>query len=520
MIGPGDGGIEESRSAAEFAAAFGVTQQTEAQPEKPEGEVLLGRMEEVLTRTRVFGRSIADFALRRGAIGALRYGTRELAKGIFSWSGAAAAVGGGVTGTMAVGAFAGAVAATVVEYARQIKNNLDQRISEQEADPELLTRKQIFLRRGEGLLHKEAYKADFRKLGKAALFGAVVGAGAGALVEHIPQIAEFIREHAESLRPVASGAGEMMGAAGRTIGGTAGDFGHGIGEAAGAAGRTTGDILSGARDLAGHISNPEYPDLGGIPQVTTEVAESAGQAAQEAVDNTSALAAAAKAAKEQAVSALTSNHEFLERTAAAVGEQLDQSNLAVDEAIRAAGMDPTALSAEAYENIRMSVQHKMEGLANEAFNHAASSADNLDPSHLAEIAKQGHYAFVDSLNGADTHQQLLGVASKALTEHMTAVEQAIAHAQSALDNFGDSIPLPAGSNPWEVSAGILKQMGVVDPSPEQIMQLNKIICQESGINVPEWGIPGTIDAHKLPVGFNINLTDTVKKIALGIASKK
>lgn len=477
---------------------------------------LIDRIGNVLKNTRVFGRSAINFLtadskktkIAEFAVGAAAsMVTKNIARELFINTVGGAATG--LVGRVVIGGAAGAIVGAGKEYVKQVRGNFknfaefeaERRRQRSETEPwdtakiqELDAQKKHFV---------ERFKpTDTRAIGKAALRGAVFGAiGAG--------VASVVMDLWE--------AGQMPGIQG--IQEAAGNLGHAAGETLGNAGRTAGDLIGGA-------GNAGYPNLEGFPQLDlTEVTEAADQVTPTpngpsvggAVEQEAAEAAAAK---EQALGALTSNREFLVKIEAAVGEQLPQSNLVVDEAIKAAGIDPSQLSTEAYEKIRTSVRHQMETLANEAFQQAASSADNIDPAHLAEIAQQGHNEFVASLANPDTQQQLLKSASEALTDHLTAVEQAIAHAQSALDNFGDSIPLPAGSNPWEVSAGILKQMGVVNPSPEQIMQLDKIICQESGISVPEWGIPGAIDAHQLPVGFNINLTDTVKKTALDIASRK
>lgn len=365
----------------------------EAQPGQPRGEALLNGIGRVLERTRVFGRSAISFLTAestRTRIGELAVGAAAstAVKTILSeWLvniGAGAATG--FVGRVAIGGAAGAIVGAGKEYIKQVRNPNPQAEPSGEEAAELASRRKRFL---------ERFKpTDWRTIGGAAVRGAVFGA-VGATV--------------------ATAALEFAEANGITLERLGSIF-------------TATTIPSGAGEIPGYIPAEGYPDLGGIPQAATGVTEGAGTeptgpATEGAIQQQAAEAA--KQAKEQALGALTSNHEFLERTAAAVGEQIDQSNLAVDEAIRAASMDPTQLSSEAYEKIRMSVQHKMEGLANEAFGHAAGSADNLDPSHLTEIAKQGHDEFVTSLSGTDTHQQLLKSASAALTEHLT-VQQEIA----------------------------------------------------------------------------------------------
>ncbi len=425
-------------------------------------EAVFNKMGNVLQNRMVFGKSVASFVMGAAAPGALRMGAKEVAKSVVAWSGLAGAVGGGLTGTMAAGAFVGAVSGAVVEYARQVNKNLDTRLAGvNEADPAVVGRKNAFLRKMKELRRTEVLKPnDYRKLGKAALFGAVAGAGAGALVENIPGLSEFIKEHTGALGSalknlgeasggVAGGAGDALGVVGKTAGDLAGDAGHIAGDAAGGIGHTTGELLGGAGESVGQV-----PVVGGAKDLAGGVLHDIGDVAG--------------------------------GVGGAIGHTFDDLKHAV-------GLDG------------------QDGPPQGDISDGASAAGRGIP-----LPSEPETILPDPYAAGEVAGAGAGAAAAAAAE---AAEQASTHAQSSLESFGNSIPLTPGSNPWEVSQNILSQMGIAHPSPEQIMQLDKVISQENGISVPEWGIKGSIDAHNLPVGFKINLTDTVKRAALALANK-
>lgn len=472
---------------------------------KSKVEALINRMGQVLENKKAFGKSVADFALHGTATRGLSIGSKELAKGIVSWGGLAGAVGGGVTGTVVAGAFVGAVSGALVEYARQVNKNLDRKA---EADPSLAGRRTACFLKFKGLPNKEVLTSiEWKEVRNKAVFGLIAGAGAGALVEYIPEISEFIknipgvsgiRDMARDI-PGAEGMGqafqtteqkigEVAGAVGQTGGNLLGGAGEmarnipgvsGTGDLAGAAGRTTGDVLGGAKDMAGNI-----PGVKGVGDFAGGVGEMTDQ-----------YVPGVKGAKEIAGRTL------------GLGDTYESGQVA------AQGTDQAA-------------QAVAEGTGQVA-EQAAQSADQAAQEATAPSEGLVRQADFDNLKDQfEVQAQQLDEAKKEIAElqrQMEETKQVIAAAKTAtpsLDSLGSSISLQAGSNPWEVSTGILKQMGVANPTPAQIMQLDTVLCQENNVGVPAWGIKGTIDARNLPIGFNLNLTDTVKKTALEIASKK
>lgn len=483
-------------------------------------EAVLNKIADVLQKRQVFGKPIAAFAIGAAAPGALRMGAKELAKSVVAWSGMAGAVGGGLTGTMAAGAFVGAVSGAVVEYARQVNKNLDTRLAGvTEADPALVGRKKAFLRKMKELRRTEVLKPnDYRKLGRAALFGAVAGAGAGALVEHVPQLSEFIKEHAGGLRSALTAvgdapaaavrtAGDVAGAVGRTTGDIAGAAGETIGDAAGTVGGTAGDVLGGASHL---------PVVGGIGDLAGGVGGAIGETAGAAGRTTGDALGVAGGLTDQ-LPGVTGAKDLAGGVWGAAGQTTEDLKHAVGlDGAHEAGQEAAKGGEEAVKEAAKAPERFVpETDYNQLQEHAQSlSSQNEDLIRQNNELRQ-------ALNQAREGVAAGGTAATAgSAAAQAAAEQATSQAQSALESFGGAIPLASGSNPWEVSQHILSQMGVEHPSPEQIMQLDKVISQENGISVPEWGITGDIDSHKLPVGFKINLTDTVKKTALAIASKK
>lgn len=206
------------------------------------GEVLLNRMGHVLKNAWAFRRPVTDFALHAGANVILGMGPKELAKSIAIWSGVGAAFGG-AAGTIATGAFVGAIGGALTEYARQIGGNLDRKA---EADPSLDGRKAKFLLKFKGLGDKETFRAtNLKKIRNAAIFGAIAGAGAGALMEHTA-IGGLIKERIEVLGLKISFPSEIP-------------------------------VVEGVKNLIG---------LGGIHETGQAAAENAGQgAAQAAAEN-------------------------------------------------------------------------------------------------------------------------------------------------------------------------------------------------------------------------------------------
>lgn len=462
------------------------------------GEALINRMGQVLEDRRAFGKSVANFALHGAATRGLSMGSRELAKGIVSYSGLAGAVGGGFTGTIVAGAFVGAVSGALVEYARQVNKNLD---TKAEADPSLAGRRTAFLLKFKELRHGGVLKpTDTKKILMRGLAGAVAGAGAQALIHHT-EIGQLIEQSGVWERVK-----EMTGGAWGAVSHTAGDLkdlaGHDLEHFPGMEG--VKGVAGGAKDMAGNLPGVQrIGDIaGGVGHWVGDTAGSAKDAAGN-IPGVKGVGDLAGGAKDMA-----GNIPGVRGIGDAAGGAWHGAGEIADNAKHAVGL------GGAHEAGQQAVQAPPEGFVPKAdFNalqeHVTNQAQKID-----DLQRQ-----VDELKHATGVSGVVPGAGTAAAAGQAVTEQAVSNAQAALDHLGNSIPLPAGSNPWEMSTTILKQMGV-NPTPEQIMQLDKVLSQENGISVPEWGIKGTIDAHNLPVGFKLNLTDTVKKAALGIASKK
>lgn len=77
------------------------------------------------------------------------------------------------------------------------------------------------------------------------------------------------------------------------------------------------------------------------------------------------------------------------------------------------------------------------------------------------------------------------------------------------------ISLHQDSNPWNETHAMLREaFDQKDPSNAQIQEITKMICKDSGIKVPAWGLDGNIDQHNLPPGFKLKVShDTLLRIA-------
>ncbi|MDD5147758.1 MAG: hypothetical protein PHV63_04410 [Candidatus Daviesbacteria bacterium] len=346
--------------------------------------------------------------------------------------------------------------------------------------------------------------------------------------------------------------GEAKETARKNIPGAAG-AGNALGRAGQAINQTTGDLI-------GKIDEWTAPLPGGaVEGVTSNPPDILADAASQIHD--------VNLSPEEVVDGLR------KETAAAVGEHLGDIDNVTLEAILAHGMDPSQLSAEQFEQVRYAVQQAAEAQANDVFTDAAaqhsdSLAEAVSSGHdqYGQVLEKSHDQLLESAKGtldevlqaeetvrleipADSQHSIVQTLREAAAKgkvveiggHQFSSEQinalakvfeghidqladtsavAIeAHATEVLNSLGGFIPLEVGSNPWEVSTKILKDVLGETPSPQQIMELDKIICQQNGISVPSWGIPGSIDHRALPVGFPIKIDDTIKNAVLAMVKK-
>lgn len=229
------------------------------------------------------GSAAAEFVVRKTSVTGLRWGVREATKGVLLTSGIVGLIGGGIVGTAASGAIVGGVSAAAVDYVRQVNANLDKRSEAVKAAETLEVhpadgRKSAFLAKIEGLRYKEAYAADFSRLGKAVVVGAVMGAGAGEaaslIKDHGTDIASFAWDHGgQNISEWADGVrqrfGETVEAAKKLRDKDAPDtLGRGIafvvGYAHGVGGRI-GDMEQQARQIADNFRHWTNLDKGNPP---------------------------------------------------------------------------------------------------------------------------------------------------------------------------------------------------------------------------------------------------------------
>lgn len=85
-----------------------------------------------------------------------------------------------------------------------------------------------------------------------------------------------------------------------------------------------------------------------------------------------------------------------------------------------------------------------------------------------------------------------------------------------LTNLPETVFLPVGSTPWEVSANLLESVGT-DSSNGAILELTKAICVDSDIKVPNWGIEGKYLHTNLPTGFKLVFGEASKKVLTSLA---
>ncbi|MDD5416268.1 MAG: hypothetical protein PHE48_04720 [Candidatus Daviesbacteria bacterium] len=399
-----------------------------------------------------------------------------------------------------------------------------------------------------------------------------VGHGAGEVAGNIGEtVGNTAGRAGETIGSVAGEAGKkiggVLGAAGETGGNILGEAketarnnipgaagaGNALGRAGQAINQTTGDLI-------GKIDEWTSPLPGGaVEGVTSNPPDILADAASKIHD--------VNLSPEEVVDGLR------KETEAAVGEHLGDIDNVTLEAILAHGMDPSQLSAEQFEQVRYAVQQAAEAQANNVFadaaaQHSDSLAEAVSSGHdqYGQVLKESHDQLFESAKGAlnealhadqavglevpvdsqhsivqalreaaakgkvveiGGHQfssEQINALAKVFEGHIDQLTDASAaaveaHATEVLNSLGGFIPLEAGSNPWEVSTKILKDVLGKAPSPKEIMELDKIICQQNGISVPSWGIKGSIDHRALPVGFPIKIDDTIKNAILAMVKK-
>lgn len=122
------------------------------------------------------------------------------------------------------------------------------------------------------------------------------------------------------------------------------------------------DVGAGIRGVADDLGDKIQELTGGKSPVTPDAAAGAGQTAQGAGETL--------VQTKEVLETLTQTKEYQDSIAAAVGNRLDLTDQAVNEAIKGMGVDPAKVSKQAFEHARQLVQNEMELQANYSFNPA------------------------------------------------------------------------------------------------------------------------------------------------------
>lgn len=146
------------------------------------------------------------------------------------------------------------------------------------------------------------------------------------------------------------------------------DFAGGAGKLAEAGISKAKETVESPPDVLGTVGKiPE--EIGSKWQEVTG-GETVTAPAAEPLPDASAGAGETLVQTREALEALTQTKEYQDSIAAAVGNHLDLTDQAVNEAIKGMGVDPAKVSKQAFEHARQQAQHEMERGANYYFNPA------------------------------------------------------------------------------------------------------------------------------------------------------
>ncbi|MBI2019229.1 hypothetical protein HYS95_00990 [Candidatus Daviesbacteria bacterium] len=369
-------------------------------------EAVIGKAGDVLKNVPAFGKSIAGFAT--GKIGEVGAGmaSRELAKGVLAWTATTAGIGTGITGTWVGGAFVGAMGGAMIEWGRQINQNL------KESDPSIAGRRAAFLLKFKELRHAGVLKPrDLKKIRNAAIFGAIAGAGAGALVQFVPEIAQFVGEHSGFLTGTGDTAGaaagttaDALGGVGGSIGNAAGGIGEGIGgvwsgtgEAIGGIAGGAGEMTQGVRDMAGNLPGVKGTGdvLGGIGNAAGNVWSGTGEVAGGALARTGETIGGATQTTGDFARSLPMGQgaaDTLGGVGGAIGGGLGQAGEAIGNAAQAVGL------GGAQEAAQQAGQETAQGAAEQAAGEAGNTG--LSETVQAAADEANSTAALDASNAA------------------------------------------------------------------------------------------------------------------------
>ncbi len=429
-------------------------------------------------------RTAGEFVLRNASMTSLRWGAREAAKGVWSVSGVAGAIGGGIAGTAVGGAVVGAVAGAAVEYVRQVNQNLDnlpitrrstgRTMSIGEAfrieDLALENRSAILLYKVKGLRHVESWKPnDISKLGKAALFGAAAGAGAGALADafnHREEIVSFLAEKGVTADKIVGALGSVAKTAGDIAGGTVKFGEENVGAMAGAVGRFAADV--------GQRISPT-----GAGEAVKEIGNTSGETAEKIPDGYMKRDIFDKLTREQTKLSIDQQNQI-------VGLQ-DQNHYLRDQ-------------VEDLQDQNHSLSRKVESLKRQ----------------LAETQQ----AQVLPMTGSATpsHEALTSGAEAARGAVDDAAQKQIDEAFAKL-GYGEAYKLQPGDSIERLSQNIGRSLGWNTGDLQRFYALSQQIARSNDVASSYIHTSGKLVDTNLPVGQIMDLRGT-KTLALGIMNNR
>ena len=132
---------------------------------------------------------------------------------------------------------------------------------------------------------------------------------------------------------------------------------------------------------------------------------------------------------------LGTNHAFQEIVAPHVGEHLNLTDQAVSEALKAQGLDPSQVSDQVYEQMRLAAQHQLEAAGNESFAQAVKETalnGQIDYSHAAE---RGTQLFNEAVTQSGQHDRLVQAAHDVLNQQVSADNQIHETIQNVVNNL-------------------------------------------------------------------------------------
>jgi len=122
-------------------------------------------------------------------------------------------------------------------------------------------------------------------------------------------------------------------------------------------------------------------------------------------------------------------------------------------------------------------------------------SDMYGPIGQSEIFSDGTMVDLSGVNEA-AHSIVAGIP----------IEEATDSFILSMESLPNETILVSGSNPWIESHDWIGDILGRHPTNAEIMAIDKIICEDSNVGVPMWGIEGDVDHRKIPIGYKLDFT--------------